>query len=502
MNHPTDRRPLMLLAGPILLAALALVVLGRAHAAPPGPKTKPLPPPRPQHALASQIIPGFPLSMTVEDLGSLQIRYRDYGDQFFGSNADGVYLWVNVAGTTTVYGPGQVPAGRATTAYTPVSNDLTGAGTPGQPWVVTTVNLVPNTNLRLTQRVTYVNGAEFTSLAYTVEQIAGSAPVTVTLFHAADLYTAGDDRGYGYTDPASGSVGDYFTPTTGSLAGATLFQQFVPSSGYPAPTALQESYYSTIWGNIGDTTGPGPGFDGTVISDSLHDSGAGLQWTDLSIPPGGGVTVGDTDLFSPHSSLCGNFSDVPYGSYYYDFTYYLACHGIISGYSDTTFRPSANTTRGQMAKIAANSAGFGEPATGQTFADVVPSNPFYPFIERMAGRGLISGYACGGPGEPCDGAARPYFRWGATVTRGQLAKIIANARGLSTTPTGQTFADVPAGNPFYLYVERLAALGTISGYACGGGGEPCDAQNRPYFRLGSDATRGQIAKIDKLTFFP
>ena len=82
-----------------------------------------------------------------------------------------------------------------------------------------------------------------------------------------------------------------------------------------------------------------------------------------------------------------------------------------------------------------------------------------------------------------------------------LAKIIANAKGLGGTPTGQTFADVPPSSPFYLYAERLAALGTISGYGCGGA-EPCDPQNRPYFRVGAPATRGQIGKIDKLTFFP
>ena len=35
----------------------------------------------------------------------------------------------------------------------------------------------------------------------------------------------------------------------------------------------------------------------------------------------------------------------------------------------------------------------------------------------------------------------------------------------------------------------------ISGYACGGAGEPCDAGHRPYFRQYNNAIRGQIAKI-------
>ena len=48
---------------------------------------------------------------------------------------------------------------------------------------------------------------------------------------------------------------------------------------------------------------------------------------------------------------------------------------------------------------------------------------------------------------------------------------------------------------FYEFVETAVCHGIISGYTCGGPGEPCDAQGRPYFRQNNDATRGQIAKI-------
>ena len=37
---------------------------------------------------------------------------------------------------------------------------------------------------------------------------------------------------------------------------------------------------------------------------------------------------------------------------------------------------------------------------------------------------MISGYACGGAGEPCPGL---YYRPVAPVTRGQTAKFISNA---------------------------------------------------------------------------
>ena len=107
---------------------------------------------------------------------------------------------------------------------------------------------------------------------------------------------------------------------------------------------------------------------------------------------------------------------------------------------------------------------------------------------------MISGYACGNP-EPCDSQDRPYFRPGAEVSRGQIAKIVAMSEGWTLqNPPNATFADVPYGSTFYRFVETAVAHGVISGYACGNP-EPCDPQDHPYFRSGNPATRGQIAKI-------
>ena len=301
MRHEQPR-PLLLAVclGTLLGVAVLATLVGRVEATRAAGKP---PPPARNLPQTAQIVAGYPLTITAEDTTQFQVRYRDYGDQFYGADAEGVFLWVNLTGTTTVYGPGNVPAGGTTNAYTPISNTLTGTGTGPDPWVVTTINQVPGTNLRLTQRLTYINGTEYANLAFQVEQIGGTSPLTVTLFHAADLYTASNDSGYGFYDPRSGGVGDYFTPTVGSLAGVRLYQQFVPNLRYPAPSAYQEGIYSTIWGNIGSTSGPGPGFDNTVISNTLHDSGAGLQWSNLSVPPAGSITVGDTDLFSPQAAL-------------------------------------------------------------------------------------------------------------------------------------------------------------------------------------------------------
>ena len=68
---------------------------------------------------------------------------------------------------------------------------------------------------------------------------------------------------------------------------------------------------------------------------------------------------------------------------------------------------------------------------------------------------------------------------------------------------GQQFEDVAVGSTYYTYTYRLVSRGVMSGYPCGGAGEPCvPPANLPYFRPNNNATRGQTSKIVGNTFFP
>jgi hypothetical protein len=131
----------------------------------------------------------------------------------------------------------------------------------------------------------------------------------------------------------------------------------------------------------------------------------------------------------------------------------------------------------------------------QVFTDVQTGSTFYSFVQTLACRAIISGYPCGGAGEPCDSEQRQYFRPQNEVTRGQLSKIVALSAGFSTVTGVQSFEDVPEGSTFHPYIEALYAHGAIDGYPCGGAGEPCGPGSLPYFRPGSAVTRGQTAKI-------
>jgi hypothetical protein len=210
-------------------------------------------------------------------------------------------------------------------------------------------------------------------------------------------------------------------------------------------------------------------------------------------------------------------ADVLPGSTFYPYVRCLTCKGIIGGYpcggqgepcnsaNDPYFRPNNGITRGQIAKIVSEAAGFTDDAALQAYEDVPPGSPFYAYINRLTNRGLIGGYPCGQIAhEPCVGPGnRPYFRPNTGATRGQLAKIVATAAGINDPIEGQFYADVPASNPFYVWVARLTSRGVMGGYSCGSSpGEPCDAGNRPYFRWAADITRGQASKIVSNTFFP
>lgn len=146
------------------------------------------------------------------------------------------------------------------------------------------------------------------------------------------------------------------------------------------------------------------------------------------------------------------------------------------------------TDRPQMSVLQAHTGTGCTPAPTPTpsgsctvqFNDVLPGSTFYAYVHCLACQGIVSGYP--------DNTFRPSN----TVTRGQLSKIVSNSAGYSETYATATFADVPLGSTFHLFIERLYSRGIVNGYACGGVGEPCPGL---YFRPTIEVTRGQTSKI-------
>lgn len=107
------------------------------------------------------------------------------------------------------------------------------------------------------------------------------------------------------------------------------------------------------------------------------------------------------------------------------------------------------------------------------FSDVPPSYWAFREIQDMASQGYVNGYP--------DGTFQPSKQ----VTRGQAAKIVANALGYKEDKVkDQTvFTDLPANHEFLPYVRFLKQQGIISGYKDG------------TFKPNEPLTRAQMAKL-------
>jgi len=110
------------------------------------------------------------------------------------------------------------------------------------------------------------------------------------------------------------------------------------------------------------------------------------------------------------------FTDVPANHTFYVYIETAAFNQIVSGYSDGTFRPQNDVTRGQLSKIVVVAAQWPlENPPTPTFSDVAIGSTFYEYVETAVCHGIITGYA--------DGTFRP----GNNATRAQISKIVCLA---------------------------------------------------------------------------
>jgi hypothetical protein len=208
------------------------------------------------------------------------------------------------------------------------------------------------------------------------------------------------------------------------------------------------------------------------VQEVWSDTGCPSYTLTVSGLPSSCPTPTGTPMSTP--TLCPmNFSDVLPSDYFYEAVRYLYCRGVISGYSNNTFRPYNNTTRAQLCKIIVLAKGWPiDTSGGPHFTDVPTTHTFYQYIETAYNRGIITGYA--------DGTFRPDNN----MTRAQICKIIVLAQQWPIDTTGGPhFTDVLPTDPFYGFVETAYNRGIITGYA--------DSTFRP----SNSATRGQICKI-------
>ncbi|MBW3623823.1 MAG: VCBS repeat-containing protein [Armatimonadetes bacterium] len=145
------------------------------------------------------------------------------------------------------------------------------------------------------------------------------------------------------------------------------------------------------------------------------------------------------------------FTDVPLGHIFYNSIKCLACRNIFTattgafqpGFATTWAEaadwvskasgkqiaagpnPNAVITRGELAKMVSDAAGWTDAASGASFPDVPANHPYFAEIERLKKNAGVAGFPCGASTEPClNNQPTNYFRPGAAATRGQAARIL------------------------------------------------------------------------------
>jgi hypothetical protein len=160
-----------------------------------------------------------------------------------------------------------------------------------------------------------------------------------------------------------------------------------------------------------------------------------------------------------------SFTDVPPSNIFYRFVETLFHNGVTSGCGAGEFCPDQPARRNQIAVLlltAKEGRSYVPPACvagSETFSDVPASDPFCPWIEELARRGITAG--CGG-GKYCP--MDPVAREQAAVL------VLATEEGSgylppSCIPGSERFADVPASSPFCPWVQEFANRGITAGCA-------------------------------------
>jgi hypothetical protein len=119
------------------------------------------------------------------------------------------------------------------------------------------------------------------------------------------------------------------------------------------------------------------------------------------------------------------FSDLSSSSPFFDSVNYVQSQGIVSGYSDGTYKPDSNVNRAEFTKIIIGTIFAEEEISGcvpnKTFSDVHSDDWFHKYICAASNNGIIDGYS--------NGSFKP-----ANYTNfAEASKIIVNAFGYETS---------------------------------------------------------------------
>lgn len=145
------------------------------------------------------------------------------------------------------------------------------------------------------------------------------------------------------------------------------------------------------------------------------------------------------------------YTDLPMDDPAFAAVEYLSDKGIVSGYPDGSFRPDADLTRAQLAKMIVAARGWSliKPMEGR-FSDVPDDSWMFPYVETVVARGAMQGYPNG------------TFRPNSMATRADVVRCIVLAAGwpVSKAPRPAMLPDgqIPHWSDPYVAVARRKGI--------------------------------------------
>lgn len=157
-----------------------------------------------------------------------------------------------------------------------------------------------------------------------------------------------------------------------------------------------------------------------------------------------------TEQIEADKTYSNTFSDVPKGCWAVNYIGYMQQFGIITGYSDGSFRPDAPVTRAEFAAIASRFEKLTEGS--KSFADVPDTYWAARYINFAATRGWVTGYS--------DGTFKPEN----TITRAEVAAVTCRLLERSADQSYirshlnelRTFSDMTESHWAYWYAMEAA----------------------------------------------
>ena len=109
--------------------------------------------------------------------------------------------------------------------------------------------------------------------------------------------------------------------------------------------------------------------------------------------PDGNVTVkAEFAKKAENDTVCADMKDIDQSKWYHEAVHYVVEKGIMNGYNKNEFGPNDTLSRAMLAQILYNNAGKPTASNSAAYSDIKSSDWFAPAVSWAAEKGIVTGY--------------------------------------------------------------------------------------------------------------